>query len=208
MNVLNKALLRLSFSVYFVPCAFGCCFQRQSKQIARQSVITWLQLSAQFTGKLCDVLSQTDAFLLPTNYYMEEIWRTSSFTCTDQSSYARLKFSRWNQSLCSSLSCGIPSGVYFYIICPSYGPGCFRYTCGQSHRGRSQYRDIGFIFNSSKIFYCYNCSIYIYIYIFFSGPASASTTSATKPHLSSRTSWICSPRALDNPELDSLDEHD
>ena len=26
MNVLNKALLQLSFSLYFVPCAFGCCF--------------------------------------------------------------------------------------------------------------------------------------------------------------------------------------
>ena len=51
-----------------------------------------------------------------------------------------------------SLSCGIPSGVYVYIICPIYGPGCFPYTCGQSHRGRGQYRDIGFIFNSSKIF--------------------------------------------------------
>ena len=50
-------------------------------------------------------------------------------------------------------------------------------------------------------------AVYIYIYI-FSGPASASTTSATKPHLSSRTSWICSPRALNNPELDSLNEHD
>ena len=48
----------------------------------------------------------------------------------------------------------------------------------------------------------------IYIYFFFPGPASASMISATKPHLFSRTSWICSPRALDNPELDSLDEHD
>ena len=116
----------------------------------------------------------------------------------------RLKFSRWNQSLCSSLSYGIPSGVYVYIICPIYGPGRFPYTFGQSHRGFSQYRNIGFIFNSSKIFYCYNWSIYIF---FFSGPASASTISATKPHLSLRTSCICSPRALDNPELDSLDEH-
>ena len=26
MNVLNKALLQLSFSLYFMPCAFGCCF--------------------------------------------------------------------------------------------------------------------------------------------------------------------------------------
>ena len=42
---------------------------------------------------------------------------------------------------------------------------------------------------------------------FFPGLASASTISATKPHLSLRTSCICSPRALDNPELDSLDEH-
>ena len=59
-----------------------------------------------------------------------------------------------------------------------------------------------FIFNFSKIFYCYNCSIYI-----FPGPASASMISATKPHLSSRTRCIRSLRALDNPELDSLDEH-
>ncbi len=63
MNVLNKALLQLSFSLYFVPCAFGCCFQQPWKQIARRSVITRLQLSAQFTGKLCDVPSQIDAFL-------------------------------------------------------------------------------------------------------------------------------------------------
>ena len=63
----------------------------------------------------------------------------------------RLKFSRWNQSLCSSLSYRIPSGVYFYIICPIYGPGCFPYTCGQSHRWCSQYRDIGFASASANL---------------------------------------------------------
>ena len=79
---------------------------------------------------------------------------------------------------------------------------------------------LGLFFNSSKIFYCYNCSIYIFFRPRVSlhdisnkaslilEDKSASTISATKPHLSSRTSWICSPRALDNPELDSLDEHD
>ena len=77
MNVLNKALLQLSFSLYFVPCAFGCCFQQPWKQIARWSVITRLQLSAQFTDKLCDVPSQTDAFL-PTITW-RKIWSTSSF---------------------------------------------------------------------------------------------------------------------------------
>ena len=51
MNVLNKALFATKLFTLF------------SKQIVRRSVITRLQLSARITGKLCDVPSQTDAFL-------------------------------------------------------------------------------------------------------------------------------------------------
>ena len=58
MNVLNKALLQLSFSLYFVPCAFGCCFQQPWKQIARRSVITRFQLTAQFTAWMSIISSR------------------------------------------------------------------------------------------------------------------------------------------------------
>ena len=154
MNLLNKAFLQLRISLY--------CLRILMLLLAA------LESNCQtFTGKLCDIPYQPDAFLATITWrkFGELLHKLGNLNSqhgalTRVLAYARVKFSRWNQSLYSSLSCGIPSGVY--IICPIYGPGYFPYTCGQSHRGSDQYRDSGFIINSSRIFYFYSCSIYIF----------------------------------------------
>jgi len=75
MNVHNKALFATKlFLLYFVPCAFGCSEIEANRQTIRNNsasvigAMHWQIMRCSFSNRC-----------IPTNHYMEEIWRSSSF---------------------------------------------------------------------------------------------------------------------------------